>query len=62
MSSPTPARSEQHPGQIANVVDVKVSEKHRFEPGEVQARPGIGGRRSATAVDDEDPSVDDQRG
>ena len=54
-------RVEDQAGQIADVVGMKVSEEHRFQTGEVQARGGEGGRRTATAVDDEDSFVDDQR-
>ena len=54
-------RIENHPGQIADVVGMKMGEEHHFEPGEVQARADEGRWRPATAVDNEDAFVDDQR-
>jgi hypothetical protein len=44
------------------VVGVKMGEEHRLQPGKVEARLDVGGRRPATAVDDKDSFVDDERG
>ena len=44
------------------MVGVKVSEEHRFQAREVHSCVGEAGRRPAATVDDEDASVDDERG
>jgi len=47
------------------MVGVKVAEEHGFQMGEVESGVGVGvgvgGRRPATAVDDEDSVVNDER-
>jgi len=52
---------QEHAGQITGMVGMQVGEEHRFQTGEVESRVCEGGRRPATAVDDEDSSVDDER-
>ena len=43
------------------MIAMEVSEENGFQSGEIESRVGERGRRAATAVDDEDPSVDDER-
>jgi hypothetical protein len=52
---------EQQAGQVTDVVGVQMGEEHGFQLLELQARLDEGGRRPATAVDDENTPVDDQR-
>ena len=53
---------KQHAGQITGMVGMEVREVHGFQTAEVETGVDEGGRRSATAVDDKDSSVDDERG
>jgi hypothetical protein len=54
-------RIKEHAGQVTDVVGMQVGQEHRFQAGEVESRVGEGGRRSPTAVDNEDSFVDDER-
>jgi len=40
---------------------MQMGEEHRFEAGEIESRVREGGWRPATAVDDKDSSVHDER-
>ncbi len=53
-------RVKEHAGQITGVVGMKVGQEHGLQAGEVESRVGEGGRRPATAVDDEDSFADDE--
>jgi hypothetical protein len=43
------------------MVGVKVAEEHGFQAGEVESGTDVGGRGPASAVDDEDSFVNDER-
>ena len=54
-------RIQQHAGQVAGVVGVEVGEPDRLQTSEVESRIHERRRRTAAAVDHEDPIIDDQR-
>ena len=54
-------RIEEHAGEIAGVVDMKMREEDGLQAGEVETGRRECGRRTPPAVDHEDPFVDHQR-
>ena len=61
VAHPAAPRVQEHAGQVTDVVGVQVGEEHRLQAGEAEPRAGERGRRPATAVDDEDSFINDER-
>ncbi len=57
-SGPGAPRIQEHAGQITRVVHMEVREEHGLEPSEIEAGLGEGRRRTSSAIDHEDTSVD----